>query len=44
MTFDLLSKATHFGEPQMYLNIFFLEITGLFELEFQMEYSVDKTI
>ena len=28
----------------MYPNIFFSEITGLFELKFHMEYSVDKTI
>ena len=39
---DLSPKATHFGLPHTYLNIFFSEIIGLFELKIHMEYSVDK--
>ena len=30
-----------FGLPHTYLNIFFSEITWLFELKFIMEYSLD---
>ena len=41
---DLSSKATHIGLPYTYLSIFFSDFTGLFELKFHMEYSVDKTI
>ena len=44
LTFDLSSKATHIGLPYTYLSIFFSEFTGLFELKFHMEYSVDKTL
>ena len=44
LTFDLSSKATHIGLPYTYLSLFFSEFTGLFELKFHMEYSVDKTI
>ena len=40
----LSSKATHIGLPYTYPRIFFLEFTGLFELKFHMEYSVDKTV
>ena len=38
---DLSSKATRIGLPFTYLSIFFSESTGLFELKFHMEYSVD---
>ena len=40
----LSSKATHIGLPYTYPRIFFLEFTGLFELKFHVEYSVDKTV
>ena len=43
LTFDLSSKAAHFGLPHVYLNIFFSEWTGLIELQFHMEYSLDMT-
>ena len=33
-----------YGLPDTYLSIFFSEFTGLFELKFHMEDSVDKTI
>ena len=42
LPFDLSSKATHFGLPQTYQNIFFSENTELFELKFHMEYSFEK--
>ena len=44
LTFDLSSTATHIGLTYLYLSIFFSEFTGLFELKFHIEYSVDKTI
>ena len=44
LTFDLSSKATDLGLPHTYLNIFFSEITWLFELKFHMKYSVDKAM
>ena len=40
---DLSPKATNFGLPHTYLNIFFSEIIGLFELKFHIiAYSVYK--
>ena len=39
---DLSPKATYFGLPHTYLNIFFSEIIWLFVLKFHMEYSADK--
>ena len=47
---DLSSKATPFGLPHTYLNIILPppppppEVTGLYELKFHMEYSVDKNM
>ena len=41
---DLSPKAAHFGLSHTYLNIFFSETTWLTELNFHMEYALDKTI
>ena len=40
----LSSKATHIGLPYTYPRIFYLEFTGLFEIKFHLEYSVDKIV
>ena len=44
LTFEISPKAAHFGLPHTYINIFFSATTGLIELKFHVEYSLDKTI